>query len=75
MKRDMELVRKILDKIEAESNPNIIEIDGYEQSVTSHHVRILQDAGFIVQEGQRPFPPWLRLTWYGHDYLENIRSE
>ena len=75
MKRDMQLVRSILENLERESIFGHVEIDGYDDKLTDHHVLILQDAGFLAIHipGQR-IPPTIRLTWHGHDYLDTLRN-
>ena len=74
MRRDMELVRKILEQLESDSSTFPIAIDGYESNVTFYHVRLLNDAGFVTIHEQRPLPDYTRLTWHGHDYLDELRG-
>ncbi|PSF33884.1 hypothetical protein C7H19_19365 [Aphanothece hegewaldii CCALA 016] len=85
MKRDMELVRKILLKIE-ESNtydePIDIEIEGYTQSSINFHVAIMKQGGLVELFGNpiatfdsstSYFPS--RLTWQGCEFLDASRNE
>ena len=54
MKRDMELVRKILLETEEASNNPIewiaLNIEGYDPEVISYHVKIMKEAGLIEAE-------------------------
>jgi len=85
MKRDFELVRKLLFFFEAKEDPSVIEvppIEGYPENIIKYHCTLLYDAGFLRCEPVRsstservikvlPF----ELTWDGHEFLDNIRSE
>lgn len=82
MKRDMDLIRKILFEVEKApySGPNRIdlEIEGYSWEDISHHVLLLWEAEFI--EGAeasgrgREYKP-IRLTWDGHEFLEAVKDD
>jgi hypothetical protein len=75
MKRDWELVRLILRKIQEEENS---EIEGNDDARVREHQRLLKEAGLIdgVPDGSG-FMPWdtCRLTWQGHDLIETSLSE
>jgi hypothetical protein len=83
MKRDMDLVRKILLAIEASERPldsTLIRISGYAGDSITEHMRLLNEAGLI--EGIASYSvehrlKWieLRLTWGGHDFLDAARNE
>lgn len=82
MKRDMELVRKILLTIEEET-PNdfggITRIEGYEDFVAGYHAKLLKDAGYIegaISEHSDGIT-WIAtgLTWKGHEFLDQARNE
>lgn len=82
LKRDMELVRQILMKIEAdESAPGgHIDLDLPDRSPAeiSYHVRLLEEAGLIEaisvsNLGAYEWEP-VRLTWEGHEFLDAARS-
>ena len=84
MERDMELVRKILFKIENEYVEHEIlnlEIEGYDLKTVAYHCEILCEAGLIAK--YEPFCDMFgvvsfsvgRLTWEGHDFLDKIRSD
>lgn len=84
MKRDMELVRKILFKTEetvdnfAEYN---IEIEGYTKEQVAYHCALLNDSNFVYDYGSQPVGGEIysfgvgRLTWEGHEFLDKIRSD
>lgn len=83
MKRDMELVRKILLKIEEEYRSSSIinlRIDGYDMETVAYHCRILNDAGLVSDyEGKYAsnelYMFWVGpLTWDGNDFLDKIRD-
>lgn len=84
MKRDMELIRKILFKIEdtvanvAEYN---LEIEGYTIDQVAYHCSILHEGGYIhvykgnyAEDGLYSFGVG-RLTWEGHEFLDKIRED
>ena len=80
MKRDMELVRKLLFLAEADGKDDKL-CEEYEQEKVSGHVAILLDAKLIdgvVEYDQvgRPFASViLRVTWAGHEFLDNARND
>lgn len=83
MKRDMDLVRKIMLAVEASERPldsSLIRIAGYTGDTITEHMRLLNEAGLI--EGISAYSvehrlKWieLRLTWNGHDFLDAARNE
>ena len=86
MKRDMELIRKILFAIEQEYvdvwlDYNDLKIDDYDFKTVGYHCAILRDAGFVYDyKGQYAgnelyFFSVGRLTWEGHEFLDKIRNE
>lgn len=82
MKRDMDLVRKILLAIEEQSydysQPNPA-VDGYTTEQIEYHLLIMIDAklivGFEFPVGGGPKVFSERMTWQGHDFLEASRDE
>lgn len=82
MKRDMELIKKILCEVERRcsvKDPRKITVDGYNPDVVEEHIRLSVEAGYIEAQG-----PWgsqgdnlfvSRLTWQGHDVLAEMRGE
>ena len=85
MKRDMDLVRKILFAIE-ESESGNIELDrlGDDLDRVYRHVELMQECGLvdalIIRGGDGPeeeiqLCTVKRLTWNGHDFLDKARKE
>lgn len=85
MKRDMDLIRKILFAIE-EKEPfeqSAIEVEGYSMQEIAYHCEMLFNAGYIkYYHGVTcdNFDGVLRfqvqdLTWEGQDLLETIRQD
>lgn len=83
MKRDMDLVRLILLKIEEEYRTTAIQnlsVDGYDMATIAYHCMIMNEAGLISSYkplyadndiysfGVGP------LTWEGNDYLDKVRD-
>ena len=82
MKRDMDLVRKIL--LELEDTPYglggfDLELEGYSPDQISYHVMLLNEAELIEANDLSTFggPKWTpkRLTWAGHEFIEASRDE
>ncbi|SEA24840.1 DUF2513 domain-containing protein [Alkalimonas amylolytica] len=85
MKRDMELVRKLLIFFDDKENPTHIEappIDGYDEQTIQYHLVLMYDAELLRCEPVKsskserviyvlPF----ELTWKGHDFLDSIRND
>lgn len=83
MKRNMELIREILQKLEdqgtfggeigAKSFPN------YSAEEVSHHIAIMYDANLIdARESKKGLSgKWVarRLKWEGHDFLDAAKNE
>jgi len=81
MKRDIDLVRKILMSVEAKESPDDwlnIEIEGYSPVEISYHVKILAEAGYLdardlSSTGNFEWAP-VNLTWEGHEFLDAARD-
>jgi len=82
MKRDMDLVRKIL--LELEDTPYELggfdlELEGYSPDQISYHVMLLNEAGLIEANDLSNLSrtEWRpkRLTWAGHEFIEASRDE
>lgn len=84
MKRDLELVKKILEYYEAKDtwrHDKELQIEGYSLDETQYNLQIMYEGGFINAEpistengrlhGLLPF----RLTWEGHEFLDSIRDK
>lgn len=83
MKRDMDLIRLILLKIEEEYRSTAIinlEIEGYDKETVAYHCKILNDADWISYYDADYADDEINdfvvgsLTWDGHDYLDKIRD-
>ncbi|MCP4549460.1 MAG: DUF2513 domain-containing protein [bacterium] len=83
MKRDMELVRKILfevEKMDACKNGigEVLGVEGYSQEVISYHLKIMAQANLVEARVSRLVgeASWRvrDLTWDGQEFLENSRS-
>jgi Hypothetical protein (DUF2513) len=84
MKRDMDLVRKILmvcsDHEHGHAPPNL-QIDGYTDEEIGYHAHIMEQAGLVrafdvTDSGSlSPEAQIVSLTWEGHDFLEASRDE
>ena len=82
MKRDMDLIRKILFEVEKApySGPDWIdlEIEGHSRGEISYQVLLLWEAGLIegVDASGRgsDYRP-IRLTWDGHEFLEAVKDD
>jgi len=85
VERDMDLIREILLKVEADP-----ELDGYHYKTldsadfpghtkreVAYHVGQLVEAGLLKSEGstiEDVSPIISRLTWAGHEFLDNIKD-
>lgn len=84
MKRDLDLVRLILLRLEAaavgEKLTSPMSFDGYDDAFVEEHVRLMSDAGLIDARihalfGGRSLFAIDRVTWNGYDYLDAVRPE
>lgn len=82
MKRDMELVRKVL--IAVENGQTNAPIDGYDEDTIKYHKALVIEAGLAEGStlksgtGNREIPAavmLIKLTWAGHDFVDAIASE
>lgn len=83
MKRDMDLVRKILLAAEEEAdgyaskNP---EIDGYTRDQVGYHIYLMEQAGLVeasetsAMGSASPTAILNNLTWKGHDFLDAAKN-
>ena len=78
MKRDMDLIRTILQRIESDQD---LTIEGYGSEEILYHIALLKDAGFIDaslatgESGQIVGAAVQRLTWDGHGFLDAARDD
>ena len=82
MKRDMDLARQILFKIEASPTvDDVIEVhvDGHTDDEVAYHVLLLHEAGLVAGTSVATFGDSSgffvqRLTWQGHEFVEAARD-
>jgi hypothetical protein len=82
MRRDLELVRRILLHLEggeegaSPSGWSTFVDEGYELAQIHYHVRLLHDAGLIEADEIVPGQWWPeRMTWAGHEFLDAARND
>jgi hypothetical protein len=82
MKRDMDLIRKMLLTIEADEHgfaPEI-QIPDYTQEEIGYHAILLKEAGLAIVSdltsfgSSSPIGKVVRLTWAGHEFLDAARE-
>lgn len=79
MKRDWDLIRKILFATEQNPYPDLpvtLNIEGYDPELITYHVRLLDEAGLIeaYDAGEDTWQP-TRLTWNGHEFLDASKND
>lgn len=83
MKRDMDLVREILLKLEAHPDgyaPHGFVVDGYSEDQVGYHVLLMGEAGLLLvkdvgSRGTRsPKAIPIRMKWEGHEFLDLARE-
>lgn len=86
MKRDMELVLKILEYMEQRKEISVIQrlqIPGYDDGVVAYHLRRMYEAGLLDAEAVTSSTTEARLinvlpfglTWQGHEFLDSMRNK
>lgn len=83
MKKDIELIRKILIAIENDNGDPLewidLKIEGYNEATISYHIELLYQKGYIDAENLSSFGQYLwvakSLTMDGHEFLDSIRNE
>ena len=84
MKRDFDLIRKLLIFFEGKPTPEHVPvppIEGYDDLSIRYHLVLMHDAGLLRCEASMsktgrvisvlPF----ELTWEGHEFLEKVRND
>src|ERR1700730_4899614 len=87
MKRDMDLIRELLLKLEAlpmcpggivhiMPDATEVQVDGYDTDQIDYHLSLIEKAGLIDTGGVNPMMGigFRSLTWSGHDFLDSVRS-
>ncbi len=77
MKRDIDLLRRILLRLENDSsNMRGTDDDGEDPQTLHYHIQLLHDAGLIVADELVPGQWWPeRITWAGHEFLDLARND
>ena len=84
MKRDYELVRKLLFFLEAKPTPETVEcpeVEGYSELEIKYHLLLLAQAKLIDYEPELTKTGRIirvlafNLSWQGHDFLDAVRNE
>jgi hypothetical protein len=84
MKRDYELVRKLLLFLEDKSTPEAIacpNIEGYDDLAIKYHLLLLAQAKLIDYEPELTNTGRIirvivfSLSWQGHDFLDSVRND
>lgn len=84
MKRDFELIRKLLFYFEDKPDPQSVkcpEIEGYDGLTIKYHLLLMAQAGLIDYEpeltktGRIVRVIAFNLTWDGHEFLDAIRND
>jgi hypothetical protein len=84
MKRDMDLIRKILLFVEEHPDPDgwvQIELEDHPTKEVSYHIKLLDQAGLIEAEDLSTYGmdgfKWVArsLTWRGHEFLNAARDD
>ena len=82
MKRDMSLIRKLLEYVEAQTDGRYHDAPGcldFAQESVHYHIGLCGQAGFLevrkISGGEEPLARYeLRnLTWAGHESLDRLR--
>lgn len=84
MKRDMDLVRKLVFAIEEHPSgfaPDEINIQGYSSEQIGYHLHLMLEAGLIegsdvtCMDSASPEAMVSSLTWAGHEFADAARSD
>jgi hypothetical protein len=84
LKRDLDLIRRILLDIEAQGDGSSSERpgfgnladNGHDPEAIQYHVQLMHDAGLIVADELVPGQWWPeRITWAGHEFLDLARND
>lgn len=85
MKRDMDLIREILMRVEDDplfdgyhyTNFDTSDFPGHTDEEIGYHVDLLMEAGLVTggdQTMDASSTPISRLTWNGHEFLDNVKD-
>ncbi|QGA38184.1 DUF2513 domain-containing protein [Burkholderia glumae] len=87
MKRDMDLIRELLLKLESlpmergyvliiSAGDQELHVQGYDDNQIDYHLSLIKEAGLIDSAGAGSTMGYgfRRLSWAGHDFLDSIRN-
>ena len=84
MRRDMDLIRNILLKVEADPRMNgsrfvvfdTSDFEGHSQDEIAYHIDLLFEEDFVQGAAtlDAPAPAISRLTWKGHEFISDTRD-
>lgn len=88
MKREMDLIRALMLKLEAremrpgqiaviQASDNEVQVDGYTPVQIDYHLTLLKEIDFIYAPGNGVMRghTFQRLTYAGHDFVDSVRSD
>jgi len=82
MKRDMELIKKIVFEIQSweTTHPHDLTIHDYDPNIVGRHVEILINAGYVDGQVAKSIsgsisPFVTDLSWEGHDFAAALQNE
>jgi hypothetical protein len=86
MKRDMDLIRQILKRVEdqpaADGPVNALVLDAIDQATTREHIALLLDARLLEGKLNRGGPlnqivafSISKITWHGHEFLAAAKDD
>lgn len=87
MKRDMDLIRELMLKLEAiplraggiwhiEPHDPEMSVEGYDVDTIAYHLSLIKDAGLIDSGSVNPMVGigFRGFTWAGHDFIDSVRD-
>lgn len=87
MKRDMDLIRELMLKLEElplergavwliNADLDELQVPGYSADQIDYHLSLIDEAGLIDSAGASAMDGYgfRRLSWQGHDFLDSVRS-
>ena len=82
MKRDMDLIRKVMLAAEKTEDPGELidpKFEGRTEQEISYHIALLDDAGLLHGQDRSAIGVFRwsagTLTWAGHEFVESVRDE
>lgn len=82
MKRDMELIRRVMLEVEKSKDPYELvdpKFEGHNETEISYHISLLDDAGLLHGQDRSAIGVFRwsagALTWAGHEFVEAVRDD